>query len=100
MKLKTISLCSIILLFALISYCEAKNIKVLARFNFYGDEETMVGDFDDETNTVRDIAEAYRNWKGIGNRVLRVINHYGHQYEMDHIIRKSGIRDGQVVYVK
>lgn len=102
MKLESIVLCSIFLLFAVISYGETKKITVHAKLGFVINEEDIVGEFDDERQRVWDIALNYCNVKGyqINDSMLKVRNAFGKHYNLKDTIKEAGIKDGQTVYVK
>lgn len=105
MKLISINLCSIVLLFAVISYCESKKITLHAKAEWAQPGNDVYLHFDDEKNTVRDVAESFCINRGLTcNRddeiQPSVRNILGFHYKLDQTIKKALLMEGQWVIVK
>lgn len=105
MKSISIIACSIVLLIILNNYCDAKKIVVRAKLGFCPNDNEVENYFDDDKQTVRDIAEAYCKSQGFScdgqdETEPKVRNKFGFHYKLNEIIKNAGIKDRQLVYVK
>lgn len=104
MKSQSIILCSILLLVALVWYCDAKRIEIRLKSGTNQNGKETIQVFDDERNTIHDVADTYSRFLGLGEYFknvthLTVKNRLGFQYQLEKTIRRAGIRNGQTLFI-